>query len=112
MKRQIKVSFLIIALSVFLAGCKNNVSNKVFTRENSFIIFFDNNECSYNGIIFGTYKYDKKTNTVSVKHKNTIGEFVTDYFTYDEKENCIYNKDKKKYSFKITADQVKMTKRR
>lgn len=109
MKKYFQTTILILSVLIFLSGCKNDVSNKVFTRENSFIIFFKNNECTYNGLVYGTYKYDKQTGKISVKHKNTIGEYITDYFTYDTKENCIYNKDKKKYVFKMAADQVKMS---
>lgn len=103
------VTTVLLMLSFLFLSCKSNdVKNKVFVNSNVLIILFSDGTCSYSGLLYGTYKYNSKTNELTMNYKNNMSLDKTKVYTYDKKNNCLYDEKNNVYKYRTKASEVKI----
>lgn len=100
---------IFMILSFLFISCKiNDVKNKVFVNSNVLIILFNDGTCSYSGLLYGTYNYNSKTNELTMNYKNNMGLEKNKIYTYDKKNNCLYDEKNDVYTYSSKASHVKI----
>lgn len=108
-KNNIKKIIFYTLIFLFLTGCNSRtVKDKTFQNGPIIIIFFNDGKVSYNMITFKDYSFDKINKKVTVSQKNLLGEIVHEYFTYDPKNNCIYDENGTKYTYSGKSSKIKL----
>ena len=103
------VTTILLMLSFLFLSCKSNdVKNKVFVNSNVLKILLNDGTCSYSGLLYGTYKYNSKTNELTMNYKNNMSLDKTKVYTYDKKNNCLYDEKNNIYTYRTKASEVKI----